>query len=463
MAQVKAASGDHWSSRIAFLFAAVGSSVGLGNFWRFPYEAGANGGSAFVLLYVVAVLLLGAPILMAELFVGRRGGGSAIGSIARVAKESGASPIVASFWTLAGWCGIVASFCVLSFYGVIAGWIIAYIVTFLTGALKGASPETVAALFEALLANPGRMAFFQALFMGMTVLIIARGLKGGIETAVDILMPTFFIMLIGITIAVCWIGDAGAAAEFLLTPDFSKITPDVVAAAVGQAFFSIGLGSAIMYAYGAYMTKDLNIPRSGAIIIASDTFVAMIAGFAIFPLVFAFGLDPAGGPGLLFVTLPIAFAQMPFGMVLGAVFFFLALFAALTSAISLLEAMTALGAEHGHNNRPAISIGTGLVCYILGIGSVLSFNVLKDFHPLGFLPLFEGQGVLDMLDTLTSRILMPLSGFITALFAGWAVTREAAKDELSFLSPWGFQVWRFLVRFIAPTALFIVILHGLTN
>jgi len=456
MAKTSAAVHDHWSSRLAFILAAVGSSVGLGNFWRFPYETGENGGSAFVLIYLIAVVFVGMPILLSELFIGRRGGGSAVASVRALAKEAGASQL----WAAAGWAGMISAFLVLSFYSVIAGWIISYIPLFIGGGLKGASPDAVGEAFTGLLADPARMAAYHAVFYGMTVFIVARGLKGGIELAVEILMPAFFVMLVIVTAAACVIGDAGAAAKFLLTPDFSKIDGDVVAAAVGQAFFSIGLGTAIMYAYGSYMTQDVHVPRSSLIIAASDTLVALIAGFAIFPLVFAFGLDPTAGPGLLFVTLPIAFSQMPFGMVLGAVFFFLALFAAVTSSISLLEAVTSWAEERTGLGRAPVAVGLGLLGYVVGLGSVFSFNILSDFHPLDIIPLFKGMGVLDVLDTITSRVFMPLSGLLTALFAGWVVAAHISRDELRFPGGAMFAFWRFLVRFVCPLGLAGVLVHG---
>lgn len=339
---------QHWSSRLAFIMAAVGSSIGLGNFWRFPFEAGRNGGAAFVLTYHICILLVALPLLLAEFAIGRRGMQSAVGSYRQVAVLSNRSPA----WRAIGWLGMFVVFFILAYYSVIAGWIVAYIPIIATGKLAGASADDVGQIFVNLLANPWALTAGHAVFIAATTFIVARGIKGGIELAVKILMPAFFAMLLLITIASGIIGDFAAAVRFLLTPDFSKITPQIVLSATGQAFLSVGLTGALMVTYGAYTTSDVNLPRAGLTVAFSDSLVAIIAGLAIFPIVFGFGLDASEGPGLLFVTLPLAFAQIGGGgLVFGLVFFLLALFAALTTSISLLEVATSWAEEKAGGQR----------------------------------------------------------------------------------------------------------------
>lgn len=444
----------HWSSRLAFIMAAVGSSVGLGNFWRFPFEAGRNGGGAFVLTYLICILLMALPLLLAEFAIGRRGQQSAVGSYHQVAVLSNRSP----GWRAIGWVGMLVVFFILAYYSVIAGWIIAYIPIIVTGKLTGASAEDVGQIFANLLANPWILTAGHAVFMATTTFIVARGIKGGIELAVKILMPAFSLMLLLITIASAIIGDFAAGASFLLTPDFSKITPLVVLSATGQAFFTLSLTGALMVTYGAYSTGDVNLPRAGLTVAMSDTLVAVIAGLAIFPIVFGFGLDASEGPGLLFVTLPVAFSQMGGGgLVFGLVFFLLALFAALTTSISLLEVATSWAEEKAGGQRAKVATILGLLAFLIGMLSVLGQNVWSDIHPLGALKMFEGQGILDTFNTLLGTIMLPLMGVFVAIFAGWVASKEIFSEELNFSNPRLFSIWRFLIRFVCPPALLYIL------
>ncbi|MEM8937533.1 MAG: sodium-dependent transporter, partial [Pseudomonadota bacterium] len=339
-----AGSGDHWSSRAAFILAAIGSAVGLGNLWRFPYVAGENGGGAFVLFYVVCVLLIGLPVLVAELFIGRRGGMSAVGSVVKIAKAEGRSPL----WALQSWIGMIASFVILTFYSVIAGWVIAYVVMIAgdlfasvgeqglaglgAGAFNGQSQDDINAKLGDLLNDPKRMILYHALFMALTAAIVARGVISGIEATVTVLMPAFFVLLIILLGFSLVEGDAIAGADFLLGMRLEDLwagakNGSVISAALGQAFFSIGLGSALMATYGAYMRTDQDLPNSARIVALADTGVGIIAGLAIFPIVFAMSLSAGAGPQLIFLTLPLAFNGMPAGGVFGLAFFILALFA----------------------------------------------------------------------------------------------------------------------------------------
>lgn len=450
----------HWSSRLTFIMAAVGSSVGLGNFWRFPFEAGRNGGGAFVLTYLICILLMALPLLLAEFAIGRRGQQSAVGSYQQVAVLSNRSPA----WRAIGWFGMVVVFFILSYYSVIAGWIVSYIPIIASGTLTGASASDVGQIFANLLNSPWILTAGHGAFMALTTFIVARGVKGGIELAVKILMPAFFIMLLLITIASAIIGDFAAGAKFLLTPDFSKITPLVVLSATGQAFFTLSLSGALMVTYGAYSTADVNLPRAGLTVALSDTLVAVIAGLAIFPIVFAFGLDASEGPGLLFVTLPVAFAQMgAAGLVFGLVFFLLALFAALTTSISLLEVATSWAEEKAGGQRAKVATILGFLAFLVGMLSVLGQNVWNDVHPLGALSVFEGQGILDTFDTLLGKIMMPLTGVFVAIFAGWVASEHIFSEELNFSNPLLFSIWLFLIRFVCPPSLLYILYLGIRD
>ncbi len=444
---------ESWSSRFTFIMAAVGAAVGLGNFWRFPYETGKNGGGAFVFVYVICVLAVAIPLVVSELFIGRRAGLSAIGSTRKVALDEGKSKL----WQIIGWNGMVVGLLILSFYSVIAGWVISYIPKMALGQLNNAGADGVAAAFDGLLANPGLMIITHTLFIAVTVLIVWRGLHKGIEVAVNILMPAFFALLIFMAIYACIIGDFGQAVAFLFQPDFSKITPGVIVSALGQAFFSVGVGIGIMITYGAYLGKDTNIAHSAVIIGVADTFVAIAAGLLIFPIVFGFGLEPNQGPGLLFVTLPIAFAQMPGGQIIGTLFFSLAFVAAITSSISMLEIFTSWAEEHGGLARHRGAILGGVIAWSIGLLTVFSFTSLKDFYLLGMIPKFATMHPFDLIDYISGKIVLPISGLLVALFTGWAISKKTILDELK-MSDLTYQVWRILVRYVSPVAIVLILL-----
>jgi len=436
-----AAAHAHWSSRFGFLMAAIGSSVGLGNFWRFPYTAGENGGAAFVLIYLACILLIGFPILMAELSVGRYGQKSAIGSVQKVAMDNGSSRL----WAATGLVGLTGGILVLCFYSVVAGWVMAYIFQMFAGNFAGQSPETVAGAFDTFSADSYQVLGWHTAFMVMTILVVAQGVTGGIERAASILMPIFFIMLIGMVIYAGSVGDMVAAIGYLFAVDFSEVNGQTFLEAVGQAFFSIGLGSAIMIPYGSYLDKNANIGQSAGIISAADSAVALIAGLAIFPFVFAFSIEPASGPGLFFQALPAAFAQMPGGNIVGGAFFILALIAALTSSISLLQAVVAWIEENSSFDKSTITWMMGGFIWLVGAGVAFSF------------PFF------DLLDFLSSSIALPLAGLLMAVFMGWVVDRKIAQAQLSHASPMLFGYFRFVLRFFAPVALTLILILGLDS
>ncbi len=449
---------SHWSSRIGFLFAAVGSAVGLGNFWRFPYEAGENGGGAFVIIYLGCILLIALPLVLAELSIGRRGELNAVDSVKKVAKDEGRSPA----WSVFGWTGMIAAFMVLTFYSVIGGWVIAYVISAAQGTFASATPESISQQFDSLLADAGQLTIYHAAFMALTGFIVSRGLQRGIEPAVEILMPALALMMLGLVIFAAVVGDFGAAIQFLFYADFTKITPEVVLAAIGQAFFSVGVGAAIMLTYGSYLRKDVNLPQSSVVISLADTAIAILAGLLIFPIVFQFGLEPGQGPGLVFVTLPIAFAQMPFGGVVSFVFFLLLLVAAITSSISLLEIFVAWVEENLDISRRTAAIGGASVAWVIGLGSVFSFNLWADWHPLGFIPLLEGKNWFDMFDYIASNILLPLGGMLIAIFTGWIMSKSSVLEETGMRETLIFKLWFFLIRFAAPIAIGAVFLFNLT-
>ncbi len=450
-----------WSSRATFLLAAVGSSVGLGNFWRFPYEAGENGGGAFVIVYLACVLFVAMPLVVCELLIGRRGGLSAVGSARKVAVDEGRS----GSWSIIGWVGMIAAFMLLSYYSVIAGWIIAYLPKLALVSIDVITPGTetivtaggavvdrtarTGAMFNELLLDWKTQLICHTIFMAMTVAIIWRGLHKGIEAAINILMPSFFIMLFLLAGYALIVGDAAAGLKFLFTPDFSKINADIMIKALGHSFFSIGVGGAIMITYGAYVGRDIKIGQSAVIISLSDTLIAITAGILIFPLVFGFGLEPNAGPGLLFVTLPVAFAEMRFGAIVGPVFFLLALVAALTSAISILEIFVRWAEEKGLPRHKA-ALYSGLAVWTLGLATVFSSTYLKDFKIIDKNPF-------DFLDYLTGHIFLPVSGLLISIFIGWFVSRKALRSELD-MTAGQFSLWRFVIRYIAPVAVFGILL-----
>ncbi|MEC9386188.1 sodium-dependent transporter [Marinobacter sp. bablab_jr008] len=445
-----------WSSRLAFILAATGSAVGLGNIWKFPYVTGENGGGAFVLVYLLCIAIIGIPIMMAEVMIGRRGGHSPVNSIKAIAQRDGLNPA----WKLVGAVGILAGFLILSFYSVIGGWAISYVGTTASGQLSGQTADAVGAIFSGLLSNPGTLLLWHTVFMALVMLVVAKGVRSGLERAVSILMPALFVLLLIVVGYAMTTGHFGQAAAFLFQPDFSKLTTSGVLVALGHAFFTLSLGMAVMMAYGSYLPKKISIAKTSITVSVIDTGVALLAGLAIFPIVFANGLEPGAGPGLIFQTLPLAFGQMPMGSLFGTLFFILLIFAAWTSGISLLEPIVEWLEEQKGMNRTVSTLGAGVVCWALGIASILSLNLWADFAPLGFIPMLEGKTIFDLLDFFTANILLPLGGLLVALMAGWVMSKPAMEKELA-LSPGTFNLWFVTVRFITPIAVGVVFIYNL--
>jgi neurotransmitter:Na+ symporter, NSS family len=441
---------EQWSSRRAFLLAAIGSAIGLGNVWRFPYITGVNGGGAFVLIYCACILIIAMPLLMAEIAIGRRGGESPIRSMRKLTKEEN----VSSFWHGVGWQAILAPTVGLMYYSVVAGWTFDYAFANLTGGFAGVDAKTSSEKFSSLMANPLRLIFWHTVFISLTVFIVSRGIKKGLEKAITYLMPALFAILLLLVAYTAFTADFSGAIKFMFKPDFSKVTADVVLMAVGQAFFSVNVAVGALITYGAYMPKNISIPRVTAVIAFADTGVALMMGLIIFPLVLSYGLTAGEGPGLVFVTLPIAFGQMPAGIIFGTLFFVLMAVAALTSALGMLEPVVSYLEEKRNFSRTQIASAMGFLIWLCGLPALLSFNVLSGFTPLNEYALFEGKTIFDLMDFFVANLVIPMGGLLMALFAGWALTRESLADELGWQNnPVLLNILRFLIKIVAPIAI----------
>ena len=433
-----------WSSRWLFVLAATGSAVGLGNIWKFPYITGENGGGAFVVVYLLCIAAIGIPIMMAEVMLGRSGRQSPINSMRSLIRESGGH----RSWSVIGWMGVLAGVLILSFYAVIAGWAVFYVFRLASGVFEGVDGSQSSALFGEFLSNPWAVLLWQTLFMVATIVIVARGVARGLEVAVRWLMPILLLLLVGLVGYAAVYGDFGQGFAFLFSFDASKLSWDGTLTAMGHAFFTLSLGMGAIMAYGAYMPSKASISTTVVTIGVLDTVVALAAGLAIFPIVFVEGLVPGSGPGLMFETLPVAFGNLPFGAILGTIFFLLVSFAAITSAISLTEPALAFLVEEYNAKRWRVAISLGTVCWLLGIGTVLSFNVWADAKLFG-LTFF------DLVDYVSGKIMLPLGGLLIAVFAGWVLNRRITDEQLGFE---GFrrEVWDLAIRFVAPLGVLVV-------
>lgn len=454
---------EQWSSTWAFLLAAVGFAVGMGNIWRFPYQLGENGGAAFLILYLACAFAIGLPLLITEISMGRRGAASASASVRNVAAEIGAS----TKWGFIGTLGIFCAYIILTYYTVLSGWTLDYFVKSATGAFAGADAETTGTMFADLLGNPWILMFWNTVVHVMIVIVISHGIQSGLERAVKILMPALFGAIAIMVIYGIFAGDMGSTLRFLLEPDFSKLSFGALMAAIGQAFFSIGIGMGSLIVFGAYMPKDFSIPRCSAYVIFMDTGVALMAGFAIFPLVFAYGLDPSGGAGLIFQTLPLAFGQMPGGQLFGSIFFVLLIAAALSSCLGLAEGVTNWLDEHMDIPRKKGVLWVSGTAWIVGIASILGFSVWKDgWAELGLLywiPSYAGKDIFDTLDTLAANNLLLIGGALSAIFFGWLVPKALKLDEMNVEDGKFFAFWRFMIRFVIPPTLVVALAMGITE
>jgi len=437
----------NFASRLGFILAAAGSAIGLGNIWKFPYLAGANGGAVFLIVYLVFVFTIGISVMLAEFAIGRAGERNPVGAIKHL--KGGA-------WIGVGYMGVVAGFAILSFYSVVGGWTIAYAVKTATGLLNLSDAKAFGGAFGAFVAAPVEPIVYHFAFMALTVAVVARGVERGIERACRVLMPMLFVIVIILCVRSLTLPGAMAGVKFFLNPDFSKLTGAMVTAALGQAFFSLSLGMGAMITLGSYLSKQTHLPGSALWVTSLDTVIAVLAGFMVLPAVFAFGFDPGAGPGLTFITLPAVFAKMPWGAGFGTLFFVLLAVAALTSAISLLEVVVAFLIDEKGVARPKAAIGAGAVIFLLGVPSSLSLGVWGDYK------LF-GKGFFDLMDYAASNVMLPLGGVLIAVFVGWVVTprimREAEREDghLFKLAP----AWHAICRYVAPVGVAWVLFSGL--
>jgi len=451
----------NWSSRWVFILATSGSAVGLGNIWKFPYMVGQNGGAAFVLAYLVCIALIAMPILIAEVMLGRRGQANSITTIRSLSKESNGS----SYWQILAWMGLVSGFLILSFYSVVAGWIMSFAWQTSLGGMTQMSLEEVSSQFGALVSSPSTLIFWHTIFMILTVTIIAKGVSKGIGKVNQVLMPALIVMLLCLLVYGVLEADFATAFSYMFAFEPSKLNSSVLVSAVGHAFFTLSLGMGAVMIYGSYLPKSTSIMHVSFIVVLIDTLIALIAGMVIFPLVFQFDLEASGGPGLIFQTLPVAFAQMSSGMVLGTLFFMLLLFAAITSAISMLEPIVAWLSESRKISRAMSAILFGTTVWLLGIACALSFNNWA--FSFQFMGMQKNTGLFDVLDLLTSNILLPLGGVLIAVFAGWVMHEKISREELA-ASTHGcgnicYTIWRVLIRYLSPIAILVVLFYQLLS
>jgi NSS family neurotransmitter:Na+ symporter len=450
---------ESWSSQATFLFATVSCSVGLGNLWRFPYVAGQYGGGAFVLVYVTFVLLIGIPLIMAELSIARRGHSSPVATTALVSREEQGH----SHWQVIGWLSIVSPLLALSFYSVVGGWSLDYLLLAGSGNFSGINGAQAGTLFQSILDSPLRMlASFTTMIIAVAV-VVGSGIRKGIERASKFMMPALLLLMLCLGAYANIVGDAARAWSFLFRPDFSSLTADGVLVALGQSLFSISVGTGALLAYGAYLPRNVSIPGAAWAIGLADTGAALLAGLVIFPIVFASGLDAAEGPGLIFVTLPLAFSEMPGGQFFAPLFFLLVFFAAFTSGLGMMEPFVSwLEERPGWSRRRAASV-TGLLVWLLGLAAVFSFNLWKNFTPLDMIPQLEGRTVFSILDYVVSNFFLPFNAMMIALLAGWAINSARMRQGIGIRSAASWRIWQLSVRYMAPVAVLSIFLFNLLS
>lgn len=436
---------ENWGSRMGFIMAAAGSAVGLGNIWRFPYLAGANGGGAFILIYLVFAIVIGMSIMTAELAVGRRTQLAAVGAY----KSNNRN------WTFVGVIGVLTAFLIMGFYPVVGGWSVAYIFKSFTGLLK--SPD-IGGAFGAFMTGSWEPLIWTFIFLGINIFIVAQGIAGGIEKAGKILMPTLIILLIAVSVKSISLPGSSEGLSFLFKPDFSMVDGSTILAALGQAFFSLSLGMGCMITYGSYLSKDENLQQNAVIITLIDTGIAILAGLAIFPALFAYGLEPTSGPGLVFVVVPTIFANMgKVGPMFSAFFFISLAFAALTSSVSLLEVVVAYLIDEWKIDRKKAVMMAGGVMVITGAMASLSLGAVPQ------IAIFN-TAAFDVFDILTDKVFMALGGMLLAIFCGWVLKKEDLKDELTnggTITFGIFEIWYNLIKYVIPVAIAIVAAVGI--
>jgi NSS family neurotransmitter:Na+ symporter len=434
----KNSSRGSWSSLIGFVLAAIGSAIGLGNVWRFPYITGQYGGGAFVIVYMGCVLAVGIPIMLAEFLIGRKTQRNPVGAFRDLRPGTP--------WVLTGWLGVISGFVILSYYAVVGGWVLHYVFLSFKNSFVGRSPEEVAAAFTALSGNSSLQVLWHAAFMFLTTAIVAGGVRGGIERGNEIMMPFLFVLLCALLVYAFQTEGAKQGLDFLLRPRWEQMSRVGILEALGQAFFSLSLGMGAMITYGSYLSRETRLLHSAFYVAVGDTLVAILAGFVIFPLVFTFNLEPSAGPGLIFQTLPIAFAQLPAGYLVAITFFLLLTFAALTSGISLLEVVVAYFIDERGWSRARASWTVGGIIFLCGIPSA------------------SGEDFLGLMDRLATNYLLPSGAFLIALFTGWALSSKERHAEFHSgeIHAFAYRTWAFLIRIVSPAAVALIFLHKLS-
>lgn len=427
---------DQFTSKIGFILAAAGSAIGLGAIWKFPYMAGTNGGSVFIILFVICTVLIGLPILIAEFMIGRRGQKDPITSFKEQAPNKP--------WFMIGWIGLVACGLILSFYSVVGGWILSYILRAVSFSLTGQGVN-FSTLFSDIISNPWEVLGAQAAFMLLTLFIVQAGIKKGIETASKLMMPILFLFFILLFIRSITLDGAMEGVKFMFIPDWSYLNGDTLMLALGQAFFSLSIGVAAMITYASYLSRKEKIVTSAVNVASMNIAISLLAGLVIFPAVFALGFSPTEGPGLVFIMIPAVFEQLPFGGFLLLVFFILLLFATVTSAIALLEVVVSIGIREKTAQRKKASWLFASIIFVIGIPSALSFGILSDITILE-------RSIFDFVDYVTSAILMPIGAFLTSIFAGYYYSKKISREEM-LASPFVYNCWLFIVRYVAPLSI----------
>ena len=449
MAEQRKGGRAEFSSKFGVIAAAAGSAVGLGNIWKFPYITGVYGGAAFLFVYLGFILAIGLPVMLSELIIGRKSRKNAYGAFKKLAPNS--------LWRIVGILGVGAAFMILAFYGVVAGWSIEYVVLSVSNGFKSQTPDQLAGMFTNFIEAPIRPVFYQLIFMFLTGLIVFIGIKNGIEKNVKIMMPFLVIIILILDVRAVTLPGAGAGLKFLFHPDFSKLTGEGILSALGHAFFSLSLGMGTLITYGSYIDKKNNLISTALSVTIADTLIAILAGIAIFPAVFAFGIEASSGPGLVFITLPNVFQQMPGGYIFSILFFVLLMIAALTSSISILEVVVAYFHEELKMKRKLATIFATTIIALLGIICSLSMGVFDQYTFFGF-------NFFDLMDWISANLLLPLGGLFISLFLGWKFGRKKVRAEIENggrISDLFLSVFMILVRIVAPIAIAVVFLKGI--
>lgn len=441
---------EHWSSRLGFVLAAAGSAIGLGTLWKFPYVTGENGGGIFVLIYIFCIFFIGVPVFIAELLLGRKAQRAAVGIFATLADNS-------TVWKMAGWLGVASSFLIMSFYSVLAGWGLNYVFMSLTQFYVNKTPEQISSVFDILASSADITLFWHAVFMALSMAVVYMGVRQGIEYWSKFMTIGLFVLLIGLALYTLTLSGVGEAIRFIFYPDVSKFKPSGVLHALGLSFFTLSLGQGVMLTYGSYMRKTEDIPKTAGIIGLMIIFVALIAGLVIFPIIFTFGFEPQGGPGLVFKTLPVLFSKLPGALIISTLFFVLFVFAALTSAVAMIEVVTANFIDLlGWSRHKAVLI-TGISCFIFGIPSALA-----DTNTLfGNWQLIYGKNFFSTVDDIVSLWLLPIGGLMVAIFTGWILDKHLSQSEFSYGTSykWLWRPWLFFTRWVAPIGIILIILQ----